>query len=73
MPVSRRAVDRSSLEARSVFTAVEHLLRAARMREESRGSHFRSDFPERDDAHWQARIGWTSHGHELIPVGVPAS
>jgi len=29
---------------------------AARTREESRGTHFRRDFPERDDARWQRRI-----------------
>jgi succinate dehydrogenase/fumarate reductase flavoprotein subunit len=25
-------------------------------REESRGAHFRSDYPERDDEHWRKRI-----------------
>ena len=29
---------------------------AALRREESRGGHFRSDFPRRDDLHWQKRI-----------------
>ncbi len=73
LPVGRKALDRASLEARSVLDAVEHLLLAAGMREESRGSHFRSDFPERDDVRWRARIAWTAHGSEMIPVGAPAS
>jgi L-aspartate oxidase len=29
------------------------IARAARRREESRGGHFRTDFPQRDDIHWQ--------------------
>jgi L-aspartate oxidase len=33
-------------------TLVQH----ARLREETRGSHWRDDYPERDDAHWQVRL-----------------
>jgi len=25
-------------------------------REESRGGHYRSDFPDRDDVHWKKRV-----------------
>jgi L-aspartate oxidase len=32
---------------------------AALRREESRGAHFRLDFPERDDRKWQRRIAET--------------
>ena len=32
------------------------ILRAALRREESRGGHRRSDFPERDDIHWQVHV-----------------
>lgn len=32
------------------------LAHAAWLREESRGSHVRTDFPERDDEHWRARL-----------------
>ena len=36
------------------LAAVGHLVaRAALRREESRGGHFRADFPQRDDIHWQ--------------------
>ena len=30
--------------------------RAALRREESRGGHFRADFPQRDDLHWRVRM-----------------
>jgi L-aspartate oxidase len=30
--------------------------RAALRREESRGGHFREDFPTRDDLHWQRHV-----------------
>ena len=72
LPVARRPLDRAALEARSVLTAATHVIRAAVMREESRGSHYRSDFPERDDARWRARIVWSAQGSELLPVSVPA-
>jgi L-aspartate oxidase len=30
--------------------------RAALRREESRGGHFRADFPKRDDLHWKVHM-----------------
>jgi len=72
LPLARRPLDRAALESRSVFTAAMHVVRAAVMREESRGSHYRLDFPERDDLHWRARIVWSADGSELLPVSVPA-
>jgi aspartate oxidase len=32
------------------------MARAARRRLESRGAHFRSDFPARDDIHWKTHL-----------------
>jgi len=37
----------------SLVTIARLIARAALRREESRGSHFRSDFPARDDEHWR--------------------
>jgi L-aspartate oxidase len=72
LPVSRRPIDRAALEARSVLTAARHVVAAALAREESRGSHFRSDFPDRDDARWRARIVWSLHGSAIAPISVEA-
>ena len=43
-------------EAESLATCSEMLTRAALYRTESRGSHFRKDYPERDDQNW---MRWT--------------
>jgi L-aspartate oxidase len=37
----------------NLVTVARLVARAALRREESRGAHFRSDFPERDDARWK--------------------
>jgi len=53
-PVDRRSPDQRRLAS---LVTVGHLIaRAALRRTESRGGHFRSDFPARDDVHWTAHI-----------------
>jgi len=47
---------RNAVEARSVWQTARLIARAALLREESRGSHYRVDFPDRDDAQWLAHI-----------------
>ncbi len=41
-----------ALELESLLNLAEVILVSATAREESRGAHFREDFPERDDANW---------------------
>ena len=43
-------------EAKAMALCAEMTYRAALMREESRGWHFREDFPKRDDENW---LKWT--------------
>jgi L-aspartate oxidase len=45
----------------SIVTAGFLIARAALRREESRGAHFRTDFPRRDDLHWKTRIADRLH------------
>lgn len=63
---------RLSLETRNLIQVARLLATAALMREESRGGHFRLDFPERDDAKFLANIVlWNEDGavgHALRPV-----
>ena len=40
----------------SLLTVSLLIARAALRREESRGGHFRTDFPSRDDIHWQKHV-----------------
>jgi L-aspartate oxidase len=43
-------------EATNVMTVASFLAAAARMREETRGCHWRDDFPERNDDRWRVRL-----------------
>jgi succinate dehydrogenase / fumarate reductase, flavoprotein subunit len=45
-----------TLEVKSALIVSEAILRSALMREESRGAHFRSDFPNRNDEKWRVNI-----------------
>jgi len=46
----------ASWEASNLITVSLALTEAARMREETRGSHWREDFPERDDARFAGHV-----------------
>jgi L-aspartate oxidase len=40
----------------NLLTVARLIARAALRREESRGGHFREDFPTRDDLHWRVHL-----------------
>jgi L-aspartate oxidase len=44
------------LELINLLTVARHIIASAAVREESRGVHLRSDFPEQDDAHWSRHV-----------------
>ena len=43
-------------ELSNLLTISSLMLGSAKVREESRGTHFRRDFPKRDDSHWRKRV-----------------
>jgi L-aspartate oxidase len=50
------SVDPADWRTASIITVGRLIARAALRREESRGGHYRSDFPDRDDVHWKRRV-----------------
>lgn len=54
-----------ALEHRNLLDVAEVIIRAADLRTESRGSHYRSDYPRRDDAAWMTNILVTRRDGEL--------
>ena len=45
-----------TLEVKSSLIVCEAIIRSALMRQESRGAHFRSDFPNTDNEKWMKNI-----------------
>jgi len=48
--------DPEGWECQNMLTVAMLMARAAHQRRESRGVHFRSDFPQTDDVHFKRRI-----------------
>ena len=63
-----------AIELESLLGLGETLLLSALNRQESRGAHFREDFPERDDKNWlkHTLIRKTEQGAEIFykPVSI---
>jgi L-aspartate oxidase len=58
------AADQDAWETTNLHTVSTLLAHAALLREETRGSHWREDFPDRDDLHWAGHVDWVrSDGH----------
>jgi L-aspartate oxidase len=63
-------------ETTNLLTVAAALVQAATLREETRGAHWRDDFPERDDAHWRGNLDTTladdgSLVTRFAPLGAP--
>ena len=57
-----RITDAAFRRVSSIVTVGFLIVRAALRREESRGGHFRADFPSRDDLHWNRHVSDLLHG-----------
>jgi L-aspartate oxidase len=55
---------RAGWELQNLLTIARLMIASALERTESRGVHFRSDFPERDDAHWLRHVTCPPVPHE---------
>jgi succinate dehydrogenase / fumarate reductase flavoprotein subunit len=63
----------STWEVKSALVVCEAVLRSALMRQESRGAHYRSDFPDRDDTKWKVNIYCRKSGREMVLSKLPVS
>jgi succinate dehydrogenase / fumarate reductase, flavoprotein subunit len=55
-------------EVKSSLVACEAIIRSALMRQESRGAHYRSDFPKLDDEKWKVNIYCRKEGKEMVLI-----
>ena len=53
-------------EIKSSLVVCEAIIRGALMRQESRGAHYRSDFPKLDDEKWKVNIYCRKEGAEMV-------
>jgi len=56
MLAERRVLDAQDWRTASIVTVGRLIAGGALRREESRGGHYRADFPDRDDVHWKKRV-----------------
>jgi succinate dehydrogenase / fumarate reductase flavoprotein subunit len=55
-----------TLEVKSSLVVREAIIRCALMRQESRGAHYRSDFPNIDDDKWKVNIYCRKDGRDMV-------
>ena len=54
--LNRQILDPQDRRTASILTVGRLIARGALRRAESRGGHYRADFPDRDDVHWKKRV-----------------
>jgi succinate dehydrogenase/fumarate reductase flavoprotein subunit len=71
--VSNSSGQRRAIEIHNLLYTAELMTRAALMREESRGSHFREDFPDQNDKDWNTNIMFQFVNDEIVQFKRSAS
>ena len=70
-----RPMDQPSYELSTLMLTGRLLTEAALMREESRGAHYRVDYPDRNDRDWLKNVLLKKEGEEMklstVPVKFP--
>ncbi len=56
--LARQFNDASGWELQNMLTVARLVIEGAIVREETRGVHYRTDFPASDDVHWKRRIAF---------------
>lgn len=65
LAASNALEDADAIQLRNMFQVAEVVARSALIREESRGAHFRSDFPEQNDNTWLKRVTVSGENNRL--------
>jgi succinate dehydrogenase/fumarate reductase flavoprotein subunit len=55
-----------TMEVKSSLVVCEAIIKSALMRQESRGAHYRSDFPNLDDENWKVNIYCRREGKDMV-------
>ncbi len=58
-------------ELQNMLEVASLIARSANLRTETRGVHYRTDYPLIDDAHWKVHVDWVAQRNAplLTPVG----
>ncbi len=70
LPVIGHEQAMAGWELQNMLTVAFLVTSAAMTRLESRGAHYRLDYPERDDAHWKCHLLWKRTSETPIPEPV---